>query len=185
VVRVKVVGSLKKFYHYAFPMQAVLITCKNKEKTNIVTVAWHTPVSLKPPLYGISLSSRRYSFEIIKESKEFAINFAPIEIVDKIHYCGTHSGRLGDKVKEAGLSLIPAKKISVPLIDECYAHLECKLRETIELGDHFFVVGEVVSAIINEDAFEKDLLKVDKIKPTYYLGDSIYITLDEKTIKRF
>jgi len=181
----KIIGSLKKFYHYAFPMQAVLVTCKSKGKTNIVTVAWHTPISLKPPLYGISLSPRRYSFELIKESKEFAINFAPFKILEKVHYCGTHSGKSVDKVNETSLSFIQAKKIKVPLIEECYAHLECRLRDTIELGDHFFVVGEVVSAIINDDAFEKDILKIEDVKPVYYLGDSMYTTVDGNIKKGF
>jgi len=73
----------------------------------------------------------------------------------------------------------------VPLIEECYAHLECRLRDTIELGDHFFVVGEVVSAIINDDAFEKDILKIEDVKPVYYLGDSMYTTVDGNIKKGF
>ena len=71
----KVDGSLRNFYHYAFPMQAVLVTCKDGEKTNIVTVAWHTTISAKPPLYGISLSSKRYSFELIKKIRRIYSKF--------------------------------------------------------------------------------------------------------------
>jgi len=181
----KVDGSLRNFYHYAFPMQAVLVTCKYEEKTNIVTVAWHTPISAKPPLYGISLSSKRYSFELIKKSGEFAVNFAPFEILERVHYCGTHSGRSVDKIKETGLTLLPAKKINAPLIKECYAHLECKLRDAIELGDHFFVVGEVVSVSGDDSAFEKGVLEIENVKPVYYLGDSIYTTVDGNIKREF
>jgi len=185
IIKMKTDGSLKEFYQYAFPMQAVLVTCKDKEKTNIVTVAWHTPISLDPPLYGISLSSKRYSFELIRRSKEFAVNFAPFEILEIVHYCGTHSGRSVDKVKETRLTLIPAKRIKTPLLKECYAHLECKLKDTIELGDHFLVVGEVVSTVINRECFKEHILKIEDIKPVYYLGGNMYTTIDDGIRRKF
>ena len=55
----KIVGNISKFYHYAFPMQAVLVTVNDQNrKTNAITIAWHTPISKKPPLYGISVGPR-------------------------------------------------------------------------------------------------------------------------------
>ena len=43
--------QLNKFYYYAFPMQAVLVTCNDeKGNTNVITIAWHTPISKNPPL---------------------------------------------------------------------------------------------------------------------------------------
>ena len=182
----KIASNLKKFYQYAFPMQAALVTCKDKQReTNIITVAWHTPISVNPSLYGVSISPKRHSHKLIVNSKEFVVNFAPIEIIEKIHYCGTHSGRSINKVKETGLSLIPATKVDTPLIKECYAHLECKLTDTIKLGDHSFIIGEVVAVDADENAFNKDILKIDKIKPIYYLGENTYTTLNEHIIKKF
>ena len=60
-------------------MQAAILTCTDKTgKTNPITAAWHTPISeKKPALYGVSIAPSRYSYKLIKESKEFAINFAP------------------------------------------------------------------------------------------------------------
>ena len=41
-------------------MQTVLVTCNNhKGKPNIITLAWHTPLSSKPPLYGIAIAPKR------------------------------------------------------------------------------------------------------------------------------
>ncbi len=180
----KIVGNISKFYHYAFPMQAVLVTVNDQnKKTNTLTIAWHTPISKKPPLYGISVGPNRYSHNLIKNSKEFAINFAPYSIADKVNFCGTCSGRNVDKFKESGLTLIDAKKIKTKLIKECFAHFECKVHDEIKIGDHTFFIGEIVNILFDEKAFIDDLLDNKKIKPVYYIGDLEYTTIDEKRDK--
>jgi len=182
----KIDGDIGKFYHYAFPMQAILVTCNDvKGKTNVITLALHTPISRTPPLYGISVASKRYSHELIEKTKEFVINFAPYSLAEKINFCGTHSGRKTDKIKETKLTLIPSQKVKVPLIKECYAHLECKLVKTTPIGDHSLLVWEVVNIQVDEDAFVNDLLDNKKIQPTYYIGDNKYTTIDKLEKKSF
>ena len=44
-----------------------------------MAVAWHSPLSMKPPLYGIAITSSRATYEYILEGKEFAINFLPLK----------------------------------------------------------------------------------------------------------
>ena len=175
-------GNTEKFHQYAFPMQAALVTCNDEQgKTNVITIAWHTPISKKPPLYGISIAPSRHSHELIKKTKEFVINFAPYNIADKVHFCGTHSGRKTDKIKEQNLTLLESQKLKTPIIKQCFAHLECKLFDSIPLGDHTFFVGEIVNVLSDENAFKNDLLDNQKIKPCYYLGNNIYTTIDEET----
>jgi len=182
----KVEGNIEKYYHYAFPMQTVLVTCNDdKGKTNIITLAWHTPISRKPPLYGISISPKRYSYVLIKKSKEFIINFIPYALVTAAQFCGTHSGRSTDKLCKTKLTLAPSKKLSTPLIKEGYAHLECKLIRSARFGDHTLFVGEVITASADEDAFKNELLRTDKIQPLYYIGENAYTTLDRAKRKTF
>jgi len=176
----KKTGNIKKFYQYAFPMQAAILTVSDeKGKTNPITVAWHTPISKKPPLYGISIAPSRFSHKAIQHSKEFVINFGSFDIVEKIHFCGTRSGRNTDKIKESGLNLENSDKIKTKYIKECYAHLECKLFSKVNLGDHDLIVGEVVNSIVDENAFEEDILDNKKIKPCCYLGNNSYTTIGD------
>ena len=85
----KVKGNMQNFYYYSFPMQAVLVTCNDRSgKTNVITIAWHTPISKDPPLYGISVAPKRYSHGLIQKTNEFVINFAPYEIADIVNFCG-------------------------------------------------------------------------------------------------
>lgn len=182
----KVNGDIDKFYHYAFPMQAVLVTCNDEhKKTNPIAIAWHTPISRNPPLYGISISPKRYSHEIIEKTKEFVVNFMPYKLVDKIDFCGTHTGRETNKIEETKLTLMPAQKVKVSLIKEAYAHLECRLNKKLPLGDHTLFVGEVINILVDENAFKDDLLDNKKIQPAYYIGGNEYTTLDKKERKKF
>ena len=40
-----------------------------------------------------------------------------------------------DKFKVTGLTPQPARQVKAPIIDECVAHMECKVRQEIETGD--------------------------------------------------
>jgi flavin reductase (DIM6/NTAB) family NADH-FMN oxidoreductase RutF len=185
-IRMKVDGDIKKYYHYAFPMQAVLVTCNDKKgQTNIITLAWHTPISRTPPLYGISIAPKRFSHKCIEVSKEFVINFIPYSLVQEAHFCGTHTGRLTDKVCTTGLTLISEKKLHTPMIKEAYAALECKLVDKKTVGDHVLFIGEVVSVLVDDNAFKDDLLRTDRIHPLYYIGENSYTTLDRAKRKKF
>jgi len=177
--------DIKNFYNLAFPMPTILVTCNDeKGKTNIITIAWHTTISKKPPLYGISVAPGRYSYDLIKKSEEFVINFSSFNLVEKIHFCGTHSGRKTDKINSTNLTLIDSEKIKTPSIKECYAHLECKLKNSIELGDHCLFIGEVVNARADDKVKEKNTVDNEKIQTCFYLGGNTYSKI-EKIKKRF
>ena len=178
----KVEGNLNKFYNYSFPKLAVLATLLDEAgKPNIITLAWHSAVSIKPPMYGVSIDPRRYSHGGILKNGEFVINFCEWKIIDQVHYCGRHSGRKFDKFKETGLTAKPAKKVKPPIIAEAYCSLECKLADHHMYGDHTWFVGEVV-AITCDPVFEDDLLKED-IDPLYYLGNNEYTSFHRERKK--
>lgn len=179
-------GTLSKYYHYAFPMQTVLVTCNDEAgNTNIITLAWHTPISGRPPLYGISVAPKRYSYKLIEKSKEFVVNFVPYSLVEAAQFCGTHSGRSADKICQTGLTLLPSKMLSTPRIKEGYAHIECTLDQNIPLGDHQLLVGKVIAVSADDDAFKDELLRTDLVHPLYYIGENSYTTLDRAKRRTF
>ena len=178
-------GNFEKFYNYGFPAQAALIICKDESKgVNVFTVAWHAPLSKNPPLFGMSLSQKRYSRELIEKSGEFTVNFMPYELVDKVDFCGTHSGRDNiDKIKKTGLTLENGD-LETPHIKESTACFECKLYDKIQIGDHWFIVGNIKNILFEEDLFNETLLDIEKVSPCFYLGGGVY-TKVSKIKKKF
>ena len=154
--------------------QVILVTSSYKDKANIITLAWNTPLSHKPPLVGISVAKTHLSSELIIKSEEFIVNVPPVELLKQTIYCGTHSGREIDKFKEADLTAGRAKRlIKTPLIEECIGSLECYLRDVKEVGDHNLFIGEVICAQVEEDFFD-EVWKTDKVKLIYHLGGKFF-----------
>jgi flavin reductase (DIM6/NTAB) family NADH-FMN oxidoreductase RutF len=148
------------------------VTCCDTEgKSNIITIAWLIPVSVKPPLVGMSIGPSRFSYGLIRETGEFVINVAPYDIARQVLFCGRRSGREVDKFAETGLTPMEAQHVRPPVIKECVAHLECRVVQDIEAGDHQIVVGEVLAACANRGVLEENgLYRLDQIQTLFHLG---------------
>ena len=54
-----------------YPVPAVLITCKDKERENVFTVAWTGTICSDPAMTYISVRKERFSYDIIKKKWSF------------------------------------------------------------------------------------------------------------------
>ena len=143
------------------PRLAILVTsCDDHGVPNVLTIAWHTPLSHDPPLLGISVDFRRYSHELIQKSGEFVLNIVSQQFQSAVELCGNHSGRELEKFAAAELELQPAYHVHPPLIQRALAHIECVVENQIRTGDHTFFIGKVLYAEAKpgcfNDAWEPD-----------------------------
>jgi flavin reductase (DIM6/NTAB) family NADH-FMN oxidoreductase RutF len=127
------------------PRNTVIVTCRSEGFDDAVTLSWHSPVSHHPFLYAIFLAKKRKSYEMISRSREFCVNYVTAEQEDLAMYCGSKSGHKTDKFKEHPIQKEECEKIDAPRIADCAAYLECRVTQVVEAGDHYIVVGEVVS----------------------------------------
>ena len=150
-----------------FPCPVVLVTCVDAEgKPNIITLAWVGVVCSNPPILGIGVQPRRYSYKLIERSGEFAVNIPTMEILKETDFCGSFSGKDVDKFAETGLTPEPAEKIKPPIIRECPVNIECVVRSRLQLGIHHLFLGEVVSVHVDEEILgEKGRIDFDKVAP--------------------
>ncbi|MGB9134984.1 MAG: flavin reductase family protein [Candidatus Bathyarchaeia archaeon] len=164
-------------------MHTVLVTCCNSSgKANIITLAWAMPTSIDPPLLAISVKPSRYSHKIIKETKEFAVNIPTMKIVKETLFCGRRSGRDCDKFKETRLTPTPAKIVKTPIIRECVAHLECKLRRAFTTGDHTVFIREVVAAYTDEGIFSEEF-DIGEARLVYHHGGNKFAALSDRVVE--
>ena len=178
----EIIREFKKFYYF-YPQLVAVVGVEYKGKVNFLSVAWNTALSFTPPMYGISLTKKRYSFDLIKNAGEFTCNFLPFEKSDIVHKCGRVSGTDVDKIKKIPLELQPSETIASPGLKEAYTMLECKLVDIVVTGDHNLFVGEILTAQVDGEYFNEDgTLRTEKIKPALYLGAETYITTDSNSI---
>jgi flavin reductase (DIM6/NTAB) family NADH-FMN oxidoreductase RutF len=95
----------------------------------------------------VSIGKNRFSHRSIKESKEFVICYPNVDQEQGALYCGTHSGKNGDKLARSGLFTMPSTKVRPPTIKDCTAAFECKVVSAYDAGDHTLFVGEVVAVM--------------------------------------
>ncbi len=149
-----------------------------------MTAAWHSAISFKPPLYGVSLTSKRFTYKCLAESREFGINFVPFERAPLAAAIGGISGHQVDKFERFNLEKDKSAKTTAPVLKDAYAAYECKLVDSRPYGDHIWVVGEIVAVHITDEAFTKEgVLELSKIKPLFYLGSDFYVSTDKETIR--
>ena len=152
---------------FIYPIPAVMVSCGDMEKSNIITVAWTGILNTNPATVYISVRPIRYSYNIIKETKEFAINLTTTKLARATDWCGVKTGAKFDKFKEMNLHKEKAKFINCPLIKESPVSIECRVKEIKDLGSHHMFVAEVLSIDADDKYIDEngafDISKCDLI----------------------
>ena len=152
---------------FIYPIPAVMVSCGDMEKSNIITVAWTGILNTNPATVYISVRPTRYSYNIIKETKEFAINLTTTKLARATDWCGVKTGAKFDKFKEMNLHKEKANFINCPLIKESPVSIECKVKEIKNLGSHHMFIADVLSIDADDKYIDEngafDISKCDLI----------------------
>jgi flavin reductase (DIM6/NTAB) family NADH-FMN oxidoreductase RutF len=159
-------------YHLLHPKMVFFLTSiSQKGKPNVMACAWATPVSEEPPIVIVCVAKEAYTAELIKQTKEFAINILTKKLLKELWICGKTSGRDTDKFKKSGLKIKKAKRVKPPVIDGCIGYVECKLGKVVEAGECYAFFGSVVAAYADDKYLKKGLWKEEAWIPLH-LGES-------------
>ena len=178
-----VTESIGEFYQH-YPKVATIVTARAGDRSNAMAIAWHSAISLKPPLYGVSISPKRFTYQLIVESREFGVNFVPFELAELVAAVGGSKGEEVDKFEKFAIVQDKPLRTGVPILKGAYAAYECKLVDSKTYGDHVWVVGEIVAVHSEKDFFtSKQVIDLERIKPVLYLGAELYTTADKDSIR--
>ena len=149
---------------HLFAERHVAIATGKGDSVNAMTVShgsigqlWHRPV------ISIYISSSRYTHELLMNNEYFTINAFPEECDSALQYLGTHSGRDGNKLSAAGLTL-ERTGLGNPTFSEANLVIECRkiyaepfVRESLDstalsmlsngTGMHTMFAGEIVNVM--------------------------------------
>lgn len=85
----------------------VLLTVKNKDKINSMTISWGALGYLwKKPTATMYIRPQRYTFELLKDCEYYTLSFMSPKYEEQINYMGRHSGRDEDKYAASGLEAV-------------------------------------------------------------------------------
>jgi len=160
---------------FVYPIPAVMVSCGDMEKSNIITVAWTGIINTNPAMCYISVRPERHSYNIIKETGEFVINLTSKELTYATDWCGVKSGKNVDKFKEMKLTKEKCNFVNCPAIKESPVSVECKVKEIKELGSHHMFMAEVLSINADEKYIdEKGAFDISKCNLVAYANGKYF-----------
>ncbi|MGQ9546699.1 MAG: flavin reductase family protein [Dehalococcoidia bacterium] len=165
------------------PRVAVIVTASTEGREGAMTAAWHSSISFKPPLYGVAITSKRFTYQLIMQSQAFGINFIPFEKASLAAAIGGTSGREISKFERFNMKKERSLKTSAPILKDAYAAYECKLVDSRPYGDHIWLVGEVAAVHLAEEVFTPaQILDLNRVRPLLYLGSDFYASTDKNSV---
>jgi len=161
--------GLESLYHRLLSprVPVIVVTLRDDDKPNAMVVAWHTPVSLNPPILALSIAPDRLTHRLIEKRGEFTLNIPSPALLEKVKTVGSVSGKSYDK--STTFNFTKGTIIKTPIIDESMGAIECKLHKILEMGDHSIILGEVVAA--RAKSFDGIWLS----SPLLHLGGTKYV----------
>lgn len=151
----------------------VLVTTRDGEKANIMTISWTMVVDFTP-VFAMTTGKWNYSFAALRKTRECVIAVPAVDMLDAVVGIGTCSGADTDKFVEFGLTPVPARFVRPPLIKECIANIECRVIDLVRR--HNIVVVEAVEAYTDASRREKRMI--------HAVGDGRFIVDGRKLDRR-
>lgn len=104
----------------------MLITAGDADRFNAMTASWGTAGILwNKPVAVCFIRPERYTYEFVEKHDRLTLSFLPDTYRKALSYCGSHSGRDGDKLSACGLhgAITPD---GIPYIGEARLVLQCR-----------------------------------------------------------
>jgi len=103
----------------------MLITAGTPDAFNTMTASWGgLGVLWERKVATCYVRPTRFTFEFVERSSYFTLSFFEEQYRKALTYCGTHSGRNSDKIREAGLT--PVKEKGLIYFQEARLVLACR-----------------------------------------------------------
>ena len=150
----------------AIGKDSMLVTAEKDDIVNMMTASWGgVGVLWNKPAATIYIRPSRYTKEFLDASEYFSLNFFSEKYKSVLDFCGTHSGRDGDKLKptkltlehmndvpwfaEARVVLICRKLYAQPFDAFCFTD-ERILKQNYKKDDfHTMYIGEIEKVMID------------------------------------
>ena len=157
-----------------FPTPVFIVgTYDGEGKPNIMNAAAAGMCCFVPPCIYVSLREATYTYHNIMEKNAFTVSVPPERYVEEADYFGLASGKNADKFEVSGLTPVKSELVDAPYVNEFPVVLECKLKETVNLGSHTMFIGEVLDLKADEDILigitSKSGKKLSRIDPEKFL----------------
>ncbi|MBQ8850114.1 MAG: flavin reductase family protein [Clostridia bacterium] len=142
-------------------MDWMLITARDGEKVNAMTASWGSlGVLWNRPVCTCFIRPQRHTYGLVEREEKISIAFLPEGYRKALSYCGSHSGRDGDKLSAAGLT--SDELDGVPVIAEADTLLICRKLYFGDLSEEGFADKSLLSNYKDGDYHRFYVCEIEK-----------------------
>ena len=155
-----------------FPAPVWLVgTYDAQDHPNLMAASWAGICCSVPPCVMVAIRKARYTHANLLARQAFTLCVPSEDQVKIADYLGIVSGRKVDKFQKAGLTAVRSEVVDAPYAQEFPAVMECRLRQTVELGSHTQFIGEIMDVKVEAGMLDEHGAPLAaKLRPFAYLN---------------
>lgn len=160
-------------------------TVDSKGNINISPFSFFNVFSANPPILIFSPARRvrnntvKHTLENVLETKEVVINVVTEEIVQQASLASTEYGKNVNEFIKSGLTQVKSELVKPPRVLESKVSFECKVNDTIALGEEGgagnLVICQVIKVHIHEEVLDEEgKISTERMKLVARMGGNWY-----------
>ncbi|HWE35345.1 MAG TPA: flavin reductase family protein [Isosphaeraceae bacterium] len=140
-------------------------------RVNLAPFSFFNVFGTNPPVVIFSPTlrrdgSRKDTLRNVEETGEFVLNAAVADLAEQVNLSSKELPRGESEVELTGLTLAPSLRVRPPRVAESPAHLECKLRQVLPIGDGPTSANLVIGEVLLVDVADRVLGPDGRVDPT-------------------
>lgn len=167
------------------PRPIAWVCSKNRKGVvNVAPFSSFNYVAHSPPMVAININanddgSLKDTASNLLETGEFVVNIPSAEHIDAVNESSFAYLPEQSEAEALGIPLLPGVQLDVPRIAWAQAQLECRLQQTVPLGEgvNVLYIGEVVAFHLSQAIFDGRRVDSQALNPLARLGGPFYASL--------
>lgn len=158
------------------PGPVVLLTTRHAGNDNVMAVGWHQVLDFSPSTISCVVSRGCRSFDMLRASGQCVLNVPTSDMLDAVVRVGNSSGDEVDKFAAFGLDRAKAHDVDAPVLPQCHAQLECRLRDDRAVERYNLFILEVTHISARPSPRQPGYL--------HYMGDGVFMLSGKRVSRR-
>ncbi|MEE4454218.1 flavin reductase family protein [Novosphingobium resinovorum] len=158
------------------PGPVVLLTTRHAGNDNVMTLGWHQVLDFSPSVISCVVSRGCRSFDMLRASGQCVLNVPTSEMLDAVVRVDNCSGEEIDKFAAFGIEREEADDVDAPVLPQCHARLECRLRDDRAVERYNLFILEVTRIRARRSPKQPEFL--------HYAGDGVFMLSGKRVSRR-
>lgn len=149
---------------------------------NLAPFSFFTAVAATPPSVAFTTirpsGASKDSLRNVQETGEFTVSTVTEELVEQMNASSATVDHGIDEFDLAGLKVATGVRVSAPYVSEAKAAMECRLVETVDVGEPpmagTIVIGEVLCFHIDENLVDGTRIDQSMLRAVGRMGGPLY-----------